>query len=97
MICLTESNNYNTITETRTLYNGTDADTFITIPGLIPDSSYQVRVLGYNTRGNLLSDIQSVTMPQSSKSTFDFKILFQLLQMYIGTCSIFLNSGVQLI
>ncbi|XP_072050692.1 usherin-like [Amphiura filiformis] len=60
-----ENNNYNTISETRTLYNGTNADVFVSVSGLIPDSSYQVRVQGSNTPGSLLSEMQAIGMPPS--------------------------------
>ncbi|XP_071790086.1 usherin-like isoform X2 [Asterias amurensis] len=57
---------YNTISQTRTLLNTTDANVLVAISGLIPDSSYTVQVLGYNTQGSLLSDRQSVVMPNGS-------------------------------
>ncbi|XP_022099403.1 usherin-like isoform X2 [Acanthaster planci] len=61
-----EMGNYNTISQTRTLLNTTDVNVLVAISGLIPDSAYTVQVLGYNTKGSLLSNQQNVRMPNGS-------------------------------
>ncbi|XP_038072643.1 usherin-like isoform X1 [Patiria miniata] len=61
-----ETGNYNTISQTRTLLNTTDANMLVAISGLIPDSPYTVQVLGYNTKGSLLSNQQDVRMTKGS-------------------------------
>ena len=62
-----ETGNYNIIRQTRTLLNTTDVNIVVAISGLIPDSSYTVQVLGYNTKGSLLSNEQNIIMPNGSK------------------------------
>ena len=62
-----EANDYATVTETRARYNGTMANEFVEIDGLIPYSVYSIQVRAYNTEGSILSTVRTVTMPPASE------------------------------
>ncbi|XP_071494817.1 LOW QUALITY PROTEIN: usherin-like [Diadema antillarum] len=61
-----EARNYQIVTETRALHNGTTANEIVEISGLIPFSAYSIQVRAYNSKGSILSSERRVTMPQGS-------------------------------
>ncbi|XP_078675414.1 usherin-like isoform X2 [Branchiostoma floridae x Branchiostoma belcheri] len=57
---------YTTVRDTRSLYISLVTDEWVTIPGLIPYSTYTVQVNASNTKGSILSNTRAATMPQGA-------------------------------
>eukprot|EP00058_Branchiostoma_floridae_P024730 XP_002610220.1 hypothetical protein BRAFLDRAFT_76999 [Branchiostoma floridae] len=55
---------YTTVRDTQSLYTSLVTDEWVTIPGLIPYSTYTVQVNASNTKGSILSNTLTATMPE---------------------------------
>ncbi|XP_077990481.1 usherin-like [Glandiceps talaboti] len=61
-----ETGNYVTLSDTKVLYNGTQANSQVIITGMLPYTNYDVQVRAYNTKGSLLSNTQLINMPAAA-------------------------------
>ena len=78
---------YSTVTERRSLYENKEAaETWLTVTGLIPHSSYYVQVNASNSQGYVLSNTLTANMPMGCEYCGNFlvqywyELLFSTLQ-----------------